>query len=123
LVLILLAALFLWRSKVKAERAQAIRDASYGRVLSHFQRDLSLDMHRSEVYDYLRSHSVKFYDGGGSPFDAEVPIGQEPADLNHFPCYAFDVLIVFHFNVLPHQPMQSPLDNLSHISIEKWCEK
>jgi hypothetical protein len=57
--LVLSVVLFTWHSKVEAERAQAIRDASYREALSRFQRDLRLGMHRSEVYDYLRSHSVE----------------------------------------------------------------
>jgi hypothetical protein len=40
--LVLSVVLFTWHSKVEAERAQAIRDASYREALSRFQRDLRL---------------------------------------------------------------------------------
>jgi hypothetical protein len=121
--LVLVAFLQLWHSHVKAERAQAIRDAGYGGYLSRFQKDLRLGMHRSEVYDYLRSHSVSFYDDHGYRIDAEVPIGQENADFTHFPCYGYEVFVVFRFNALPRQPTQSAVDNLSSIAIEKQCLK
>jgi hypothetical protein len=122
-ILVFLAATSLWRSKVKAKRDQTARDASRAQILSTFRQELRLGMHRSEVYDYLRLHSVKFYDGGGYSTDTEVFIGQDSASLTKFPCYAWDIYVVFHFDVLPKQPTQSPLDNLSNISIEKQCEK
>jgi hypothetical protein len=92
--LVLLAAFLLWRSRVKSDRAQAARDASYAQTLSRLQRDLKLGMHRSEVYDYLKRHSVRFGEANGK--DALVAVGIDPAPTNSI-CESFYVSVLFEF--------------------------
>src|SRR5580693_981610 len=118
--LVLLAELLLWRSKVRADRAQAARDASHAQILSMFQRDLHLGMHRSEVYDYLRGHSLRFGEANGR--DALVAIGRDPAPTNSI-CEFFYVSVLFEFNELLHQRGPLPLDNLKAISLYRDCQK
>jgi hypothetical protein len=117
---VLVTVLLYWRSKTRAEDAQARRNASYQQALSGFQRDLRLGMHRSEVYSYLRSHSVEYGETNG--INALVPIGRDPAPASSI-CEFFYVSILFEFNELPHQQEPSPLDNLKDISIYKDCQK
>jgi hypothetical protein len=118
--LVFLAAFLLWRSRVKADRAQAAGDVSYAETLSMFQRDLQLGMHRSEVYDYLRRHSVRFGEANGK--NALVAVGRDPAPTNSI-CEFFYVSVLFEFNELPHQPGPLPLDNLKAISLYRDCQK
>jgi hypothetical protein len=116
----ILLALFLWHSKNEATRAQAARDQKYRATLGTFQRDLRLGMHRSEVYDYLRFHSVQF--GERNDKDALVPIGRDPARSSSI-CEFYYVSVLFEFNELPHQQEPSQWDNLRDISIDRDCQK
>jgi hypothetical protein len=119
-ICVILLLLSFWRSKAETERAQRERDAKYRATLATFERDLRLGMHRSDVYQYLRLHSVPFGEENGK--DAAVAIGKEPAPANSL-CNSHYVAVVFAFNELPHQQGPSPLDNLRDISVEKSCQK
>jgi hypothetical protein len=108
--LVLSVVLFTWHSKVEAERAQAIRDASYREALSRFQRDLFT----------ITFDPIQWSERNG--IDALVPVGRDPAPVDSV-CEYFYVSISFRFNKLPHQRESSPLDNLREISIDKDCQK
>lgn len=119
-ICVLLLLISFWRWKADAYRTQRERDEKYHARLAAFERDVRLGMHRSEVYEYLRLHSLPFGEEDGK--DAAVAIGKEPASGNSL-CNSYYVSVLFEFNELPHQQGPSPLDNLRSISIEKRCQK
>ena len=89
---------------------QARREASYGVAIAPFKRDLRIGMDRTEVKNYLNSHSVicnAVHYGGSDGETCEIKIGEEPDGIF---CNPRTVYIALEF---------SPADKLREIHIRK----
>ena len=101
-----LVATWLTYSKV----TQARREASYRVAIAPFKRDLRLGMDRTEVKNYLNSHSIVCYTvryGGSDGDTCEIKIGEEPGGIF---CKSWTVYIALEF---------TPSDKLREIHIRK----
>jgi hypothetical protein len=114
LALIVVLSLCLVYSRIEAHRAQIQREVTYRAGLEHFQRDLRLGMHRSEVESYLEARKITYSEI--SP-NLDVPIGQEPSKSIF--CERWDVYIEMAFTRLTGQTGASSFDNLDSISVRK----
>ena len=103
---VVLVATWLTYSKI----VQARREASYRVAIAPFKRDLRVGMDRTEVKNYLNSHSyicntVRYGGSGGDT--CEIKIGEEPGGMF---CDPWTVYVALEF---------SPDDKLREIHIRK----
>ena len=101
-----LVATWLTYSKI----TQARRDASYQIAIALYKRDLPIGMDRTEVKNYLNSHSIicnTVRYGGADGDTCEIKIGEEPGGIF---CDPWTVYIALEF---------SPADKLRDIHIRK----